>query len=254
MKEFGSRLLRCGGCRELPLVSFLSFIVVVPALADVNSWIKPGSGYLEEQSSWALGVLPNATQSVMFTNAGWKALAIGTNAAQKFPQSMHIQGLQISSPSNSFNTLLLNFTGFELPLQVTSLSIGINSAVVVQGSKLDVTNTDTTGSLVLGGTFNHGDYSFVKVHDQMTIGTSPGYGAYYLTNGTLSVNSTLSMGDSGPANLFNTAVRTMWALFRSATWAANTISTTGSSPSPIASPSASATSPITPTSTNTAGM
>src|SRR5437660_1391135 len=118
-------------------------ILLVPGLVSiasaqvVNSWTKPSSGAWEEQAYWLLGALPDATQSVMFTNAGWKALAIGANTAQNFPQSMRIQGLQISSPTNSYNTLLMNFTGFEVPLQTTSLTIGPNSAVVVQGSSLD---------------------------------------------------------------------------------------------------------------------
>src|SRR5207247_1791701 len=143
-------------------------------------------------------MLPDATQSIMFTNAGWKALALGANTVQNFPQSMQIQGLAITAPVDSYNTLLMNFCGFEQPLQTTSVAIGTNCAVVVQGSVLEVTNTETTGDISLGGTFNQGDYSFVKVHGQMTIGTFSGTGAYYLTNGALSVNSSLSMGGFGP--------------------------------------------------------
>src|SRR2546430_14243531 len=55
--------------------------------ATENSWTKPSSGYWEEQAYWSLGVLPDATQSVLFTNAGWKALAIGAQTSQNFPQS-----------------------------------------------------------------------------------------------------------------------------------------------------------------------
>src|SRR5438132_11500410 len=100
-------------------------ILLVPGLVSiapaqvVNSWTKPTSGYWEEQAYWSLGVLPNATQSVMFTNAGWKALAIGANTVQNFPQSMQIQDLQIASPVDSHNVFLMNFSGFQVPLQTT---------------------------------------------------------------------------------------------------------------------------------------
>src|SRR5882757_3044473 len=146
------------------VVLSLGFSAPHPADGAINSWTKPTSGYWEEQASWSLGVLPDATQSVMFTNAGWKALAIGANTAQNFPQSMQIQDLQIASPVDSFNVLLMNFSGFQVPLQTTSLGIGTNCAIVVQGSVLEVTNTGTTGDIYLGGTISQGDYSLVKVH------------------------------------------------------------------------------------------
>src|SRR5215471_3613658 len=107
--------------------SMLVFSMVAVAYSapaqTTNIWTKPTSGAWEEQAYWSLGVLPNQSQSVYISNSGWKAVAIGTNAAQKFPQSMQIQDLQITSPTNSYNTLLLDFTGFEVPLQTTSLSI-----------------------------------------------------------------------------------------------------------------------------------
>src|SRR5205807_4917462 len=49
----------------------------------------------------------------------------------------------------------------------------------------------STGNLNLGGTFSQGDYSQVKVHGRMTVG---GYGSYYLTNGTLSVDGVQYLG------------------------------------------------------------
>src|SRR5689334_23687651 len=67
--------------------------------ADINAWIKPSSGAWEESTgNWSLGVLPNSSQSVNITNAGWKAVAIGANTAQNFPGSMQIQDLHIASP------------------------------------------------------------------------------------------------------------------------------------------------------------
>src|SRR5438477_13089570 len=81
-------------CRRSFSIPLLLLVAIAPAFADVNSWTKPTSGYWEEQPNWSLGVLPDSTQSVMFTNAGWKALAISANTAQNFPQSMQIQDLQ----------------------------------------------------------------------------------------------------------------------------------------------------------------
>src|SRR5688572_7597634 len=91
---------RVGGClrRRWFSVSLLFFVAVGRVVADTNSWTKPGSGNWEELASWSLGVLPDATQSVMFTNAGWKALAIGANTARNFPQSMRVQSLRVDAP------------------------------------------------------------------------------------------------------------------------------------------------------------
>src|SRR5882724_11335214 len=98
---------------------FLALCNCTSVFADslVNAWTKPTSGYWEEQAYWSLEMLPDATQSIIFTNAGWKALALGANTAQNFPQSMQIQGLAITAPVDSYNTLLMNFCGFEQPLQ-----------------------------------------------------------------------------------------------------------------------------------------
>lgn len=200
-------LLRSGArlCRSSFSISLLLFVATAPALADVNSWIKPGSGYWEEFSSWSLGELPDATQSIYITNAGWKAMAIGANTAQNFPDSMQIQELQIASPVDSYNVFLMNFSGFERPLQTTGLTVASNSAVVVQSSMLEVIRPDTNGTggnVLMGGTFNQGDFSQVKVHGSLNVrsfGTSiqpwlAEPGRYFLTNGTLSVGGLENIG------------------------------------------------------------
>jgi hypothetical protein len=181
-------------------ISILFFVTVGSAIAVTNSWTKPSSGYWEEQAFWSLGVLPDATQDVLFTNPGWKALAIGTNALQRFPESMRIRSLHLGAPVDSFNTLLLNFTGFEQPLQTDNLIVESNSAVVAQGSSLEVISTSTdgsTGNLRLGGTMNHGDYSQVKVHGSLSVGAFS-HGTYFFTNGSLSVGKSENIGGFGP--------------------------------------------------------
>jgi hypothetical protein len=132
---------------------------------------------------------------VYITNSGWKAVAIGANTAQNFPSSMQIQDLQISSPVDTYNVLLMNFSGFQVPLQTTSINIGSNSALVMQSSSLE------TGNLLVGGTFDHGDSSQVKVHGALQLRKLRQFAndeltpaVYFLTNGTLSVDTSESLG------------------------------------------------------------
>lgn len=203
----GLRLLR----RRAFSTPLLFLVASAPSQADVNSWTKPISGFWEEQAFWSMGVPPDAAQDVVFTNANWKALAIGTNVLQQFPESMQVRSLRVGAPADSFNTLLLNFTGFERPLQTESLVVETNSAVVIQGSALELggTNTDSNSvNFLLGGTVNHGDFSWVKVHGRLTIFHQHQFvsdvlepGAYFLTNGLLSVDGSISMGGMGPGKL-----------------------------------------------------
>lgn len=150
------------------------------AVGAVNGWTKPTSGYWEEQAYWSLGVLPDATQDIVFTNAGWKALAIGSGTVQTVPQSLHVASLRVGAPVDSYNTLLMNFSGFEQPLQTGSLIIESNGAVLMQSSALD------SGYLGVGGRFSQSDFSQVKIHGALNVGW-PNTGVYFLTNGTLTV-------------------------------------------------------------------
>jgi len=180
----------------LLVVSIFLWPGSTPAVAIANSWINPASGPWEVQTNWSLGVLPDQTQSVYITNAGWKAVAISGNTSQNFSNSMHIQDLQIATPPDSRNVLLLNFAGFQVPLQTTFLSVASNSAVIVQSSMLYASNMN------LYGTFSQSDFSEVKVAGQIQMGTFGGGGAYYLTNGTLSIGGNYFMGGFGPTSTF----------------------------------------------------
>ena len=72
-------------------ILFVLFCTQSALFADVNTWVKPTSGYWEESTAnWSLGILPNSSQSIYITNAGFKAVAIGANTSQNFPQSMQI--------------------------------------------------------------------------------------------------------------------------------------------------------------------
>src|SRR5438105_1692621 len=87
-----------------------------PLLAQsTNSWTNTTSGNWED-SHWSLGVLPGAGQSILVTNQGWKAIAIGPATAQNFSQTLNPYSVTLSSPTDSFNLLLLNYVGFQTPL------------------------------------------------------------------------------------------------------------------------------------------
>src|SRR5437764_6936794 len=188
----------CGNkCMKTVLIILIPGLVSIASAQQINSWTKPTSGYWEESpANWSLGVLPNSSQSVYITNPGWKAVAIGANTAQNFPASMQIQELRIESPPDSFNELLMNFSGFAVPLQTTSLSVvGTNSAVVILSSMMEVTDTNPeSGNVFVGGTVSQGDFSRVKVSGFMSIGRFNENAAYYLTNGSLSISNTLEVG------------------------------------------------------------
>ncbi len=98
--------------------------------STVNSWLKTTSGYWEEPF-WSCGRLPAPDQgSVLFTNAGWKALAIGQNTTANHSNSLMIQSLTIDAPTNSFNQLLLNYAGTNVPLTVDALILRTNASLV----------------------------------------------------------------------------------------------------------------------------
>src|ERR1700722_7517630 len=115
-------------CRNAGMGRALCFVASVmaftstPVLAQVNSWINPASGNWDDASSWSLGVLPGSSQSIMITNSGWKAVAINPSTPVNFPDSMTVSNLTILGPTNTENTLLLNFVGAGNPLV-----IGVNS-------------------------------------------------------------------------------------------------------------------------------
>src|SRR5688572_967720 len=97
--------------------------------ADANSWLKPTSGTWQEPY-WSQGILPNSGHSVMITNACWRAVQIGSGTAQNFPDSLNVYSITVASPVDSFNTLILNYSGFDRPLTVNySLHVGTGAAM-----------------------------------------------------------------------------------------------------------------------------
>jgi hypothetical protein len=162
----------------------------------VNSWISATSGNWQDAASWSLGVLPGAGQTILITNAGWKAVAINPTTAQNYPDSLKIAALTVSSPgTNTVNTLLLNFAGLGSPLVIGGgtnlghLIVTSNAAVTVLSSALQLNNSGapSNGVFSIGGTFTESDTSQVTAQE-MTLGDI-GPGIFNLTNSLLQVNT-----------------------------------------------------------------
>src|ERR1043165_6635008 len=94
-------------CFIASMLAFASSSVSAP----VNSWISPTSGDWDQASSWSLGVLPDSSQSILLTNAGWKTVAINPSTPVDFPGSMTVSDLTVRGAGNTRNTLLLNGAG-----------------------------------------------------------------------------------------------------------------------------------------------
>src|SRR5665213_955678 len=111
-------------CRTAGMGRALCFVASVMAFtsisvsAQVNSWINPTSGNWDDASSWSLGALPGGSQSVMFTNSNWKAVAINPSTPINFPGSMTVSNLTVLGSTNTENVLLLNYFGTNIPLTV----------------------------------------------------------------------------------------------------------------------------------------
>jgi hypothetical protein len=184
-------------------VGLSQFVIVIGigcvpmrGLAQNNSWTNPASGNWQD-ASWSLGKIPGTNQNVLLTNAGWKAVQIGAGTEQSFPQSLNVNSVTISSPTNSFNTLLMNFAGSATPLTVKSLSVGSNSAMTMISSALQL-NGSTGSAMMIGGEFNQNDS--VVAGNQIKVGYI-GEGVYNFNSGYLTVSS-LWVGGS-PIGVFN---------------------------------------------------
>ncbi|HWD91422.1 MAG TPA: hypothetical protein VG938_03645 [Verrucomicrobiae bacterium] len=172
-----------------PLATFCFAVAVAfnpgtAALAQLNSWTNSASGNWEN-SYWSLGQLPGTNQTVLFTNNASKTLTIAPSTVQNFPDSLSIDSITISSPINSFNTLLLNFAETQSPLTVRSVTLGSNSAITMLSSALLLDGPNGT-TMQVGGEFNQNDS--VVSGRQVNVGYI-GPGIYNLNSGTLAVSN-----------------------------------------------------------------
>jgi hypothetical protein len=143
MRDLSCRIT--GKHRALSSVALVIAVTWTSASAQVNSWTNATSANWDQTTNWSLAVLPNSAQSVMITNAGFKAVAINPSTPINFPGSMTVGSLTIRG---GVNTLLLNFFGTAVPLTVlngltvadSGRIVDFSSGLVVQGGAFGVTN------------------------------------------------------------------------------------------------------------------
>jgi hypothetical protein len=161
-----------------------------------NVWTNAGSGYWDDPR-WSLGALPGPGQNIYFTNAGWKALAIGAGTVQTNSQTLSVQDVIVSSPgTDTVNTLLFNYSGLGTPLRANSLLLGTNCNLDMHYSALIVTNelrVDGTATQDVGATVSSG---------HMSLGVT-GPASYTLADGSL--GTSLDVGVNFPSTFVQTA-------------------------------------------------
>lgn len=199
-----------------------------------NSWISDTGGNWDFASSWSLGVPPDSSQDIFFTNAFWKAVTIDSSTVSSAPQSLAVKSLTITSvsPTNGVfttqNTLLLNYAQPGNPLVIGtdtntpgSLLVDSNSTMLLFYSGLVVNDAlgqsnSPIGNFQVDGNFIQSDNS------EVVAGFLDLNGTYTLTNGgqlyvgTQFINGTFNQqggtntgavvaGTNGTYNLFDGA-------------------------------------------------
>src|SRR5438477_1011735 len=165
---------------------------ITSSLAE-NIWTKTSSGYWEEPF-WSAGHLPTFTDGlILFTNAGWKALAIGSATTANYPDSLRLTNLTIDAPPDSHNLLLLNWAGLSVPLHADSLLLGTNGSLDSHFSAMDV------GVLTVNGQATFSDFG-QSTFGQVQVGrTAPA--ELNLSNGWFSADELIVA--SGAGSTFN---------------------------------------------------
>jgi hypothetical protein len=147
---------------------------------QTNSWNSSTSGNWEGPG-WSLGVRPGPGQTIQLTNHGWKAVAIGPATAANFPDTMTVDALNVTSPgTDTVNTVLFNYAGYQTPFVTQSLNVSNDAQVVVLGSAL---NVQYGGLVVDGGLVTEDAASQVSAGGLQI----QGGGVYDLKDGTLTV-------------------------------------------------------------------
>lgn len=172
---------------------FVLGCISAPVFASplINAWTSPASGNWEDLK-WTLGTRPGSGQSILLTNQGWKAVAIGPSTVQNFPETLDVASVILGGYTDSFNVLLLNFAGFKVPLTTGSMNVGTNSGVTALASVLNVSTDSGPGGLSIFSVFNQGEQATVNAHI-INLGNvtnaAAGPGTYNQTNGTLNADA-----------------------------------------------------------------
>ena len=163
---------------------------IAPSFAE-NIWTKTTSGYWEEPY-WSAGHLPTFTDGrILFTNAGWKALAIGSATTANYPDSLRLTNLTVDAPPDSHNLLLLNWAGLSVPLHADSLLLGANGSLDSHFSAMDV------GILTVNGQATFSDFG-QSTFGQVQVG-GPNQIQLNLSNGWFGANELMIAGGAGSA-------------------------------------------------------
>lgn len=147
--------------------------------------MNPASAPWENASAWSLGIRPASNQTVAITNGGYKAVGISSATVAGFPDSLTVGNLFISAPTGGLSTLLLNYFGTGVPLQVVDrLEIGTNGRLQNLYSSLQVNSSNASSFLVADG-------GQMVQEGGLTVVTP----SLQLQNGTLSAtNATMNLG------------------------------------------------------------
>src|SRR5579883_602440 len=218
--------------RCVALCGWLLLMICPGVSGQTNIWISPASQDWTNAASWSLGILPGTDQTIFITNAGFKAVGISPAGPINFPGSMTVSNLTVDAPNGSSNTLLLNFSGTNVPLVVLNqLTVGTNGtinnqfgalvaaeiaadsnpavtiagSVAQQGGYWSVSNAAvlmSSGSINMSGnslfrTFNLSGGTFNESNGITTITNfTISHATYNLFNGTLSA-AALNVSDGG---------------------------------------------------------
>jgi len=110
-----------------------------------------------EELFWSAGHLPTFSDgAILVTNAGWKALAIGSGTTANYPDSLRLGSLTIDAPVDSHNSLLLNWAGLSVPLHPDSLTIGTNGSLISHSSAIEA------GTFTVNGQATFADFGQLR--------------------------------------------------------------------------------------------
>jgi hypothetical protein len=133
------------------LVLALGFSVKIWA-DPINNWTNPANAHWQDPF-WSLGSLPASNQTVNIANDGYKAVNIDSTTFSDFAASLTAGNLNISAPTNSLSTLLLNYTGLYRSFRVlNSCTVGPNGMLLNEYSSLEIDGS-SGGAFTIAGTF-----------------------------------------------------------------------------------------------------
>src|SRR5688572_29769310 len=80
------------------------------SFGQTNSWDSVLEGNWHD-NRWSAGVLPGTNQTILITSAGIKTVRIGQKTVTDFPETLHVESVTVSAPSDWRSTLLLDSIG-----------------------------------------------------------------------------------------------------------------------------------------------